>query len=289
MSGNDGSPLAGTEVHYLRSEHVGDEFKIFVGHCGTAGDGAAAPPPVLYVTDANGLFAGAVEIVRFMQLSAHLPPMLVVGVGYRAGGIDETVVLRTRDFTPTHDAGFVDIFPDQTLMGGANAFRGFFRDELQPWVREHFRVDPDDSAYFGHSQGGLFGTYVLLTEPSIFRRYVLGSPSLWWDGDMMFAVEERYASEHDDLRAQVFFAVGEYEDYDGRQREVSRLSADEQEKAGLRVIDMVADTQRMIDSLRRRRYPSLDVDGIVLPGEFHVTVPHLNLSRGLRHLYDAPR
>ena len=196
---NDVSPLAGAEVHYLHSEHVGDEFKIFVGHCGTAGDGTGVAPPVLYVTDANGLFAGAVEMVRFMQLSAHLPPMLVVGVGYRVGGIDETVVLRTRDFTPTYDAGFVDIFPTQTAMGGADAFRGFFRDELQPWVRERFRVDPDDSAYFGHSQGGLFGTYVLLTEPSIFRRYVLGSPSLWWDRDMMFDVEARYASTHDDL------------------------------------------------------------------------------------------
>ena len=89
MSGDDRSPLAGTEVHYLRSEHVGDEFKIFVGHCGGS-DGAA--PVVLYVTDANGMFASAVDIVRLMQLSAHLPPILVVGIGYRMGALEDTVV-----------------------------------------------------------------------------------------------------------------------------------------------------------------------------------------------------
>ena len=52
---------------------------------------------------------------------------------------------------------------------------------------------------------------------------------------------------------------------------------------------MVADTERMVASLRSREYPSLEIDSIVLPGEFHITVQHVNLSRALRHLFDAPR
>jgi predicted alpha/beta superfamily hydrolase len=283
---NDQSPLAGTEVHYLRSEHVGDEFKIFVGHCGHPGD---TPPVVLYVSDANGLFAGAVDLIRLMQLSAHLPPILVVGIGYRVGGIDETVVVRTRDFTPTYDAGFVRIFPELALMGGAVRFLAFIRDELQPWVHSRYRVDTDGSAFFGHSLGGLFATYVLLTQPTTFRRYGIGSPSLWWDADMMFGYEAQFARTHDDLPAQVYFAVGEHEDHDGRQREASRLSADERAKAALRYIDMVADTERMVAALQSRRYPSLEIASSVLPDEFHITVPLLNLSRSLRYLFDAPR
>ncbi len=286
MSGDDRSTLAGTEVHYLGSEHVGDEFKIFVGHCGGS-DGAA--PVVLYVSDANGMFASAVDIVRFMQLSAHLPPILVVGIGYRMGALEETVVVRTRDFTPTSDPEFARVFPAQTLMGGAEPFSAFIRDELQPWVRSRYRVDVDDSAYFGHSQGGLFGTYVLLTNPTTFRRYGIGSPSLWWDNDIIFEYEATYAKAHDDLPAKVFFAVGAFEDHDGRQREASRLPADERAKAGLRSIDMVADTERMVAALRTRQYPNLDIGSVVLPDEFHVTVPHLNLSRSLRYLFDAPR
>jgi predicted alpha/beta superfamily hydrolase len=283
---NDSSPLADTEVHYLRSEHVGDEFKIFVGHCGVA---ESAPPAVLYVGDANGMFASAVEIVRFMQLSAQLPPILVVGIGYRMGAIDQTVVIRARDFTPTYDDGFVRVFPTHTMMGGAPKFLAFIRDELKPWVQSRYRIDADDSAFFGHSLGGLFATYVLLSEPATFRRYGIGSPSLWWDSDMMFDYEARCAEVRDDLPAKAFFAVGAHEDHDGRQREASRLPADERAKAALRYIDMVADTERMVAALRGRNYPSLEIDSIVLPDEMHVTVQHVNLSRSLRYLFDAPR
>ena len=168
------------------------------------------------------MFASAVDIVRLMQLSAHLPPLLVVGIGYRLAGLDETVLVRTRDFTPTADPKFARWFPDHTMMGGAGNFLAFIRDELQPWVHSHYPVDPDDSMYFGHSFGGLFATYVLLTEPGTFRRYGIGSPSLWWHDDMMFPYEQRYADAHVDLAAKVFFSVGAFEDHDGRQREAIR-------------------------------------------------------------------
>jgi hypothetical protein len=97
-------------------------------------------------------------------------------------------------------------------------------------VLSRYGVDPDDDAYFGHSLGGLFGTYALLAEPTRFRRYGVGSPSLWWDHGAIFEHEAAYG----------------------------------------------------------RRYPSLEIDQVVLPGEFHVTVPLLNLSRSLRYLFDAP-
>lgn len=286
MHSDDESPLAGSEVHFLRSEHVGDEFKIFVGHCGGS-EGAA--PVALYVSDANGQFSSAVDIVRLMQLSAHLPPILVVGIGYRMGALGETVGVRTRDFTPTSDPLIARISPAVTVMGGADRFLAFLRDELQPWVWSRYRVDADSSAYFGHSLGGLFGTYVLLTEPTTFARYGIGSPSLWWDDDMMFEYEAAYAKTHDDLPAKVFFTVGAFENHDGRQREASRLPADERAKAALRYIDMVADTERMVLSLRARRYPNLDIASVVLPDEFHITAAPVNLSRSLRYLFDAPQ
>jgi hypothetical protein len=287
---DDDSPIAGTEVHYLDSEHVGAEYKIFVGHCGDMDLApTAAPPAVLYLADANGLFASAVDTIRLMQLSAHLPPMLVVGIGYRMGGIADTTVIRARDLTPTYDPWFVRYFPEMTMMGGADKFLAFIRDELQPWVGSQYRIDPANSAFFGHSLGGLFATYALLTKPDTFRGYGIGSPSVWWQSDMMFEYEANYAANHDDLRAQAFFCVGEYEDHDGRQREAARLSDKERAAASLRYIDMVADTKKMADALRGRNYPGLELACEVFPGEYHITVPLLNLSRSLRNLFDAPR
>ncbi len=67
------------------------------------------------------------------------------------------------------------------------------------------------------------------------------------------------------------------------------VAADERAIAGLRYIDMLADTERIVASLRARQYASLEIDGVVIPDEFHVTVAHLNLSRSLRYLFDAPR
>jgi hypothetical protein len=34
-----------------------------------------ADTEVLYLTDANGYFGGAVDLIRSMQLSCHLPPL----------------------------------------------------------------------------------------------------------------------------------------------------------------------------------------------------------------------
>ena len=286
MRDNTASPLANTEVHHLRSEHVGDEFRIFVGHCPGRGE---QPPAVVYLGDANGFFGGAIDAIRLMQLSAHLPPILVVGIGYRAGAIDDTDSQRTRDFTPTADPAFARIFPEQHMMGGAPNLLAFIRDELQPWVHASYGADPDESMFFGHSFGGLFATYVLLTKPETFKRYGIGSPSLWWHRAVAFDLEAAYAATHDDLRAKAYFCIGEHETHEGRQLEASRLPADEARIAGLWYIDMVADMERMVSSLARRDYPSLELASAVFPDEFHITVPLLNLTRSLRHLFDAPR
>jgi predicted alpha/beta superfamily hydrolase len=294
---NDESPLADTEVHYLTSEIVNDEFKIFVGHCGTKGQPRV---PVLYLTDANGYFGGAVDIVRGMQLGFHLPPLLIVGIGYRAAGIGD-ITVRTRDLTPTRDDGFGKLFPDLGAMGGAGRLLQFISQELKPWVVDRYDVDQDNATYFGHSFGGLFGTYVLLTAPAEFRRYIIGSPSLWWDRGVMFRCETLSAGgavppreigsgriDNDDPIV-VYLGVGANETHEGRQREVVNMPAEERGISASRYIDMVADTVTLAEQLRRLDWLKTRVELDVFPGEFHITVPLLTLSRGLRNVFDAPR
>ncbi len=282
---NDQSPVADTEVHYLPSAYVGDEFKVFIGHCGTR---ERSRVPVLYLTDANGFFGCAVDLIRSMQLALHLPPLLVVGIGYRMGGLAETLSVRTRDLTPSSDEGFAELFPDQSTMGGAANLLAFIRTELMPWVASGYSVDPNDATYFGHSLGGLFGTYALLNEPSTFQRYAIGSPSLWWDDQVIFKQESIYATGHDDLRAKVYFGIGAAETHEGRIREAIHLPDELRQKSTAWYIDMVDDMRRMVERLESRHYPSLNIASEVMPGEFHITVGQLNLSRGLRFLFDSP-
>jgi predicted alpha/beta superfamily hydrolase len=49
-----------------------------------------------------------------------LPPIVVVGIGYRATAMEELLPLRTRDFTPTVDSRYPG--EDPAMMGGANRF-----------------------------------------------------------------------------------------------------------------------------------------------------------------------
>jgi predicted alpha/beta superfamily hydrolase len=281
---DDASPLGGTEVHYLDSKHVGDEFKIFVGHCGTAG---VDTPAVLYLTDANGQFGGAVDAIRLMQLPRHLPPLLVIGIGYRVATIADTIHQRTRDLTPTAWPAYARFEPERTEMGGGPAFLTFIRDELMPWVGARFGRTRD-ATYFGHSLGGLFGTYVLLHAPDTFTRYVIGSPSLWWHDKQILDMEAEYAATHDDLAAAVFFGIGADETHEGRAREASPLEPEERAKASAIYLDMVDDMQRLVGQLAGRDYPNLRLHSEIFADEFHITVPFLNLSRGLRRLFDAP-
>jgi predicted alpha/beta superfamily hydrolase len=290
---NDQSSLADTEVHYLWSASTGAEFKVFIGHCGdpAPGDTKAGPGilPVLYVLDANGFFGLSVDIIRSMQLSAFLPPMLVVGIGYRAGTLAETVLDRTRDLTPTVDANFTALFPRQSAQGGAQHLHRFLVDELFPWVEAHYGGTDDGRILFGHSLGGLFGTYVLVVEPETFSGYIISSPSLWWHGRVIDRFEEEYASTHDDLDARVVLGIGSEETQDGRLREAANLSPAEREIAGAWPIDMVDDLLRLAQRLEGRGYPGLDLSWHVYPDEFHITVPQLCLSRGLRTILGAPR
>jgi predicted alpha/beta superfamily hydrolase len=287
---SDVSPLPDTDVHFFRSDHVGDEFKIVVGHCGSSD--AALPVPLL-MGDTWMHFGTAVEVVRALRLTEVVPPVLVVGVGYRTTDLGETFRLRHRDFTPTvarSGSAAGTETPD-----GAGRFLAFLTDELKPWLRERYPVAVDDSMFFGDSRGGLFATYVLLTEPSTFTRYGIGSPSLYRDEGVksMFEQEAEYAQTHDDLAAKVSFTVGGYENPDGYRRRLEQLAPDHRARMeadpGDWAEDYVGDTERMVTTLRGRAYPSLQIEHQVLPGEYHETAVPMNLSRSLRYLFDSPR
>jgi predicted alpha/beta superfamily hydrolase len=269
-----------TDVHYLESEHVGDEFAILVGQCTLPDE---QPTEILFVADGPSCFGAAMDIAQFLRLFRNLPPLLIVGVGYRAAHIRETVPMRDRDLTPT----FVEERPGS---GGAPAFLGFIREELSPWLSERYGADPGQAAYWGSSLAGLFGAWVLLHEPSTFHRYGLSSPSLWWDGGVMFQREAEYARTHDDLAARVLVSAGELERPSAQRANVHRLPEGERAKARAEAatdhVDMATGASLFADALASRSYPSLETEFQIYPGENHVTAWSVSLSRSMRYLWD---
>ena len=254
MTGNDEAALPNTQVHYLSSGHVGDEFRIIVGGCEDAPAGA---------------------------LAEHIRPLLVVGVGYRPVTVADTTRLRGRDFSPVADPRAAEGNP--AMMQGANQFAGFLEEELKPWILDRFDVARDDFGVFGFSLGGLFATHLLLTRPSAFQHYGIGSPSYWYGPKAIFQTEESYANSHDDLPAKVYVSIGEYENPEGDDRHREQMTPEAREvslraEADFPMEDEVGYARDLVDRLQGRGYPNLDLAFEVLQGEYHPTAPPRTIS-----------
>src|SRR5690606_5903539 len=60
-------------------------------------------------------------------------------------------------------------------LGQASNHLAFIRNDVIKYIESNYRTDPENRSYFGYSAGGLFGAYILLTQPDTFRNYILGS------------------------------------------------------------------------------------------------------------------
>jgi hypothetical protein len=292
--------IPNTEVFHIQSSFVEQEFRIYVGyptgHVESDDLGVPTPTyPVIYVLDAHGAFAMATEATRLMQLGSDVPPLLIVGIGYPVGGYEETMGLRTRDYTPTLDEDYLEFSAtmmgdEEVTSGGAGAFLSFIRDELKPFIEDNYPADPGDATLFGDSFGGLFATYALFHDPDTFQRYIIGSPSLWWNDKVSLEFEERYAETHDDLDAKVFIAAGGLENAAEIAKQMATYPeairrANEAFVAAVGPAQMVELIGPFVETLRNRGYSSLELDSHIFPRETHTSVPASTFTRGLRVLF----
>jgi len=248
--------LANTEQFPLASRDIGQEFQIKVA-LPRGYDPGSGPYPVLYATDAETNFGGVAYIVQRLIKDELIPPLIVVGIAYGTD-YDTFYDLRSRDLTPTT---VPNLRPGgrSSPMGGADAFTRFLREELFPEIERRYRASSDDRALYGHSYGGLFASYVLLDHPGLFRRYIVLSPSLWYDDELILRRVGERALPPDPV--VVYMAAGALEG---------------------RIDDEVAAFAERIDG----RGPSgLRLRAVVLDDETHRTVFGRGFTDGLRYVY----
>lgn len=258
-TGRNGLPrevtIADTRRHELASTVVDDVFKLHV-YLPRGYEEMPGPLPVVYLLDAEYSFGAVAYAIRRLVKDGMIPPVLLVGVAYEVP-YEDYYARRERDFTPT--AVYLEDFPH---AGHAASFARVLREEVIPFVDKTYRVDPNDRTIIGLSFSGLFATYVLFKEPGLFNRYVITSPSLWWDDGILFRYEAEYWATTQALPAHVYFAAGED---DGP--------------------SILRDLGRMEDLLATRQYRDLDYRVVRFPDETHRTVFPLAVSHGLRFLF----
>lgn len=270
--------LANTVIHRFHSPSLGRDYDISI----TLPFGYDANParryPVLFVTDTPQSIPFVTGLHRRLRGGGRgLDDAIIVGLGYAVG--DTGVHSRRRDYTPTPH-GDIDAQPEggkPVEYGGAEAYRLHLKTELFPWLEANYQIDPARRIYLGHSYGGLFGTHVLLTDPAMFQRYILISPSLWYDRKLMIARERGYAMTHKDMPAEAYFMVGGLE----------TVAAPDSEPFGDSRNAMVEDQAEMVANLQSRHYPSLVVKNEVIAGQDHGSVWPDAVRKGLEWALNA--
>ncbi len=224
--------------------------------------------PVLYALDANGEFGLVAETARMLAMAGEIPELIVVGIGYPTGGrFLYSVKYRTLDYTPTKvpEEEKAEGLPDFLVpagTGGAQKFLQFMRKQLIPFIEKEYRVKTDERVLLGHSLGGLFTTYALFRANGLFQRFVIGSPSLWWDDRVMFKKEKRYAKKYKALPVRAFFSAGS--------NDTDRI---------------VAALKDFIAVLKERNYADFQWKSHFFENETHISVVPVTISRGLRSVY----
>ncbi|MCA3739542.1 alpha/beta hydrolase-fold protein [Phenylobacterium sp.] len=271
--------IAGTRRFRLHSKLIGETFQIDVALPARPSP-SGRPMPVAYVMDSNTVFGIAVQAARFLQDGDQARPAIIVGIGYCLDGVirprEAYGALRVRDFTPSIDQVYLDRVKaarngrfapeDIRPAGGAYDFLEFLVEEVQPFIAEHYVIDPMDQTLVGSSLGGLFSLYAFFQRPKAFQQYTANSPSLWWSGGEMMDLADQFVGSPGPV-GKMFMSVG----------------GDEPNDAPWLMLDNFHHlTQKL------RRFEGLFLTSHVFDGESHTSVIPAALCRGLRSVFASP-
>ncbi len=231
--------------------------------------------PVLFILDGGLGFPVAHAARTGFDMFGDIEDLIIVAIEYEwEKSLSPWFVNRSRDYTPSKDAvfesnpGYAKLFgfPEGSLVtGGGPIFLDVIRKEIIPFVDKNYKTTKD-RGISGHSFGGLFVGYCLLTVPDLFQRYGINSPSFWWNKKEMFGLEKEFSKRTQSLPVKVFMSVGSLEG-----------------NAMTPVMTAFA------DSLKSRNYQGLSLTTHIFEGETHMSVVPAMISRTLRVLYPAKK
>jgi uncharacterized protein len=235
---------------------------------------------VWYATDSDEFFPGLANMAAELQLVGDTPRFVLVGIGYENS--HDAEMLRMRDLFP-HGARrlfqrTVEQLASSALAGAlrdvaaimettdASDYLRFIREELMPFIADHYPVDPRDSSFYGYSAGGTFGLHALFTQPETFTRYILGSPATSYAGNHFgIDIAKSFICPGRRIDAQVYMSAGELEEFYGK-------------------FDLVSGYYLMAKFLKEASIPGLDLKVRLFPDETHATSWTLAFTHGLKTL-----
>jgi predicted alpha/beta superfamily hydrolase len=255
-----GKPIVLGTVEEIKSVELGEKRSINIYLPEGYSEDDTTHYPVIYLLD-GGTDEDFIHVVGLVQFSSfpwinRVPRSIVVGI---------TNVDRKRDFTfPSSVAKDKQILP---TGGHSDRFISFIDKELQPYIAKKYRAT-DTKTLIGESLGGLLATEILLTKPTLFNKYVIISPSLWWDGGSILDRAATILQESFTQSTDVYIAVGK-----------EGLTPGEPPRV------MEVDANVLADKLKTSKSKALQVWFDYLPQENHATVAHQATLNAFKSIY----
>ncbi|KQC00044.1 alpha/beta hydrolase [Pedobacter sp. Hv1] len=220
----------------------------------------AAKYPVIYLLDgsADEDFIHIVGLVQFNSFEwiNQVPKSIIVGIA---------TVDRRRDFTfPTRIERDKKKFP---TTGHSDQFIAFIEKELQPFIEKKYRTN-NSKTIIGQSLGGLLETEILLKKPTLFNKYIIISPSLWWDNGSLLGQDSKILQGDFTQQTEIYIGVG---------------------KEGLTPTElprvMEVDANLLAEKIKATKSKNVKVYFDYLPQEDHATIMHQAVANAFRLLY----
>ena len=259
---NDGKPFVLGVIREIQSAELGEKriLNIYLPE-GYEKD-SSAKYPVIYLLDgsADEDFIHVVGLVQFNNFSwiNRVPKSIVVGIA---------TVDRRRDFTfPTSIEEDRKNYP---TTGHSRKFIAFLEKELQPFIEKNYRAN-GAKMIIGQSFGGLLAVEILFKKPMLFDKYVIISPSLWWDNGSLLDQKPLVLQENFANRTDIYIGVGKEGLAPGKQPRV-----------------MEVDANLLAEKLRKSKGANVFVNFDYLPQEDHATIMHQAVFNAFRFLYPA--
>lgn len=215
--------------------------------------------PVIYLLDgsADEDFIHIVGLVQYYSFEwiSQMPKSIVVGIA---------TVDRRRDFTfPTSIEADRKRYP---TTGHSDRFISFVATELQPFIERQFKTT-QSKTIIGQSLGGLLATEILFKNPALFNKYIIVSPSLWWDNGSILNMTPEVLKPAFNRPTDIYIGVG---------------------KEGLtptaipRVMEV--DANLLAEKIKAIGSKAVTVSFDYLPGENHATIMHQAVSNAFKKL-----
>ena len=245
--------LPGTNVLKFTSAMNNQNYVLDIQLPGSYSTDTARKYPVLYALDGQWSFPVLRGIIGGLYYDGFIPEIILVGISWP----DNYDGNRNRDFSPTR-------INEDSTSGGGPKFLSVIKHEVIRLIDSNYHTDPNQNILTGGSSGGLFALYVLFHEPTLFKHYIIGSPSLDYDNAVAFRLENEYAATHKALNAKLYLHSSEYEEE----------------------MDQTDNFSKLIKQIKAHQYKGLELESLVVPKMSHASSGPYAGARGLQFIFD---